>query len=408
MTHASGNPNHVQVSITADISHLSDGNRRALPYLREAVEITEAVWSKQRKHEDFTAERLAIARELKAAAEFVTDAGFRSFLVGRAGAFRTNSYHQSDIEWVRCLGAPLEIIIGPFDPVDELEGEKEFEGTLGIVLPNQQALVAQYALLASEFEAEIARQYGFLPNYAVDPITFVDVLATGGGARHYTAMASKMPNDGDIRAIVGSKTTLFWNVISAKLRHLTIPIARRVLSVELDLETFVKLIVGHELSHGFNNFNFNIQGEAFGRFASPLEEGKAEVHGVLFLYRMARRGAESRQVAEDAAIACIADSLREIRVGPSEAHAIGARIRYNWLLTTGAMTLRENKLNVQRDMLFVAFSELGEAFHKLFQTHSFEEAQAFIEAFGGVPDSLKSIVESLEDLPVDIDPIFQV
>lgn len=138
MTHTTGNPRRIPVRITADTSHLSEGDKNALPHLIQAVRLIDPLWTKQMAHQNFTAELGAVARELEAAAQFVTHDAFQRFLLSRATAFRTNSYHASDIEWVRCLGAPLELIIGPFEPSEKLGGKKEFEGTLGVVLPDYQ------------------------------------------------------------------------------------------------------------------------------------------------------------------------------------------------------------------------------------------------------------------------------
>lgn len=402
MTHATGDPRKVPVRIGADISHLAAGDKAALPHLIRAVQPIDPLWVKQMSHQDFRTELIAVAEQLEAAARFVTHEGFRNFLLGRAVAFRTNSYHESDTEWVQCLGAPFELIIGPFEPSEKLGGQKEFEGTLGIVLPDQQERVRQYEQLAIEFEEILGRRYGFAPRYTSTPITVVDEIVAAGGAMSFITMASKLPNDEDIRASVGSKTTLFQNIIEAKFRELTLPIARRVLGVELEFETFMKFIIGHELSHGFA---FRFQREHFGPRYYGLEEAKADVFGVLFL---AERGIISRETAEEAAIICIADSLREIRLDIEEAHAVGALMRFNWLQENGALRFDEERIVLERPRLLDAFGTLGDALFRLSQTRSPEEAKSFLGQWGTVPDQLTPIVKSLEHLPVDIHPVFKV
>lgn len=403
MTHASGNPKKVPVCFTADTSHLSDNDKHAVYYLVQAVKVVGFAWRKQMGL-DFTAELGEVALELEAAAQLVLHESFQGFLLGRAEAFRTNSFHESDVEWVQCLGAPIELIIGPYEESEKLGGAKELEGTLGIVVPEQQALVAQYEPLARRFEVELGRKYGFTPRYTATPITIIDVMIAAGGALGYTTMASKLPNDEDIRAAVGSKTTLMRNYIAAKFQHLTLPIARRVLGIELDLEIFLRMIIGHELSHGMV---FRFRREHFGPLAYSLEELKAEVFGVLFMYFLAERGVIAREVAEEAAIACIADSLREIRVDLEEAHAVGAVIRYNYLRRM-ALDVEGERIVIAREFLHDAFSLLGDQLYYLSQTRSAEFARSFVEELGVVSDELRSIVKSLEDLPVDIDPIFTV
>ena len=393
------------VSLVVDISHLDPGDLRAFPHLVDAVKRITPVWAKQQIRQDFTNELLAVAEKLEAASQFVTRPDFRDFLRGRAAAFRTNSFHDSDMEWVRCVGTPIELIIGPFEESEKLDGAKEFEGTLGVVLPRQQAVVARYARLARSFESELAQNYGFTARHTATPITIMDVVVVGGGALGYTAMASKLPNDEDIRATLGSKTTLMANYIRAKFEKITRLLALRVLGVELNPEMFLQLIIGHELSHGMA---FRFQREHFGHLAYSLEELKAEVFGVLFMYFLANHRILMWEDAQNAAAACIADSLREIRVDPEEMHAEGALMRCNWALRIGALRFERRQIGLDSDRLTDAFRTLGEKLYVLSQTRSLEAAKSFVEEWGGAPRGLRSIVESVEGLPVDIDPIFQV
>ncbi len=403
MTHATGNP-IPPVRIGADIGHLAEGDRLALPPLVRAVRRIDSVWRRQMARQDYTAELAAVAMELDAAADLVTPGAFRLFLRGRALAFRLKDFRSSDSQWVMYLPDVFELIIGPLEPSEKLGGKKEFEGTLGIVLPDYQEKVRQYEQLAVAFEEELGRRYGFTPRYTSTPITVIDEIIAAGGATAFIAMASKLPNDEDIRASVGSKTTLFRNIIEAKFQHLTLPIARRVLGEEIDAEAFVQLIIGHELAHGFA---FRFQREHFGSLASPLEEVKAEVFGILLLYFLAERGVITRETAEKAAIACIADSIREIRLDPKEAHAIGAFVRLNWFRHV-ALDFQNTKIVIDRESLLIVFSVLGDQLYDLAHECNIDAAKIFIEKWGGVPDSLRSIVRSLEYLPVDIDPIYDV
>ncbi len=405
MNHRTGDPRYIQVSINADITSLSAGDKEALPHLIRAVQLIGPVWTKQMNHQDFSADLRVVAGALEAAAELTTHEDFRKFLYGRALAFRTNSYHASDTEWVQCLGAPFELIIGPFEPTEKLGGEKEFEGTLGIVLPDEQERVRQYEQLAVEFESALAKRYGFIPRYTATPITIIDEVVAAGGAMSFIAMASKLPNDEDIRSSVGSKTTLFRNIIKEKFTHLTFSLAQRILGVELDPEIFLQYIIGHELSHGMN---FRFQRKDFGSLASSLEEAKADVFGVLFLYFLAESGIIARETAEEAAIICIADSLREIRLDVEEAHAVGALMRFNWLQSEDVLRFEGERIVLERSRLLESFGTLGDALYVLTQTHSPEGIKSFVGQWGAVPDQIRPIVRFLKDLPLDIVPIFQV
>lgn len=408
MTLASGKPGNIEVQIRADTSHLSPGDKLALPYLVEAVKQVDLVWLKQTANQDFTAERYAVAEKLEAAARFVPHDGFSSFLNNRAEAFRTNSpadWHQSDEEWVGCVGMSLELLLGPIEPSKRLGGKRAFEGTLGIVLPEEQRRVEQYRGWAVEFEAALASQYGYTSRYEdASIITIMDEIIAGGDTlRNFIPMGSIAPYDQDIRIRAGKKTTLIRNIMEAKLKYLTAPIGQRVMGLTaLDPSIYLLYVLAHELAHGLN---FRFLNDDFGELWYPLEEVKAEVFGILFLYWLAQRGRITRETAEQAAVICGVDSLREIRL-EEDAHAVGARIRYNWLLDIGAFSLDGGKIILHREHFFAAFQSLGDELYQLAQTNSPDAAKIFIEKWGDVPDSLRSIVQSLADLPVDIDPVF--
>lgn len=471
MTHASGNPNkHVPVRISADTSQLAEGDKAALPYLIAAVRgigpiylrqmnqnfaATGGIFDRSRgnnfypagllredilayidQHPDqrdalfnpfsvverrgaalvaipyaefYREECEIVARNLEAAATLVTHSGFQNFLLGRARAFRTNSFHENDREWVQCTGTPIELIIGPFESYEDkiLGIRRDFEGTLGIVPADEQRKIEQYQDFAIEFDVFLGRKYGYTPFYTPTRMTVVDVIITAGsGLYGFIAMADNLPDDEDIRRDVGSKKTFRRNMIEAKFDVMTAPIAQRTLGIQLDPEVFLQFIIGHELAHGLR---FRFAGEQFGPLASPLEELKADVFGVLFLYFLAERGIVSREVAEESAMACIADSIREVRPDLEEAHAVGALIRFNWLRDADALRFEGERIALDRMRLFEAFGKLGNALlYALTQTHSPEAAAKFVGQWATVPEQLWSIVRSLEDLPIDIDPIFEV
>ncbi len=468
MTRASGNPKHVPVSITADTSHLSEGDRLTLPHLVRAVQGINPIYLRQMKQkfaatggifdrsrgnnfhpagltrEEFDAyleqhpkqkEQLlspvtivrrhgpktlrstpyskvysrelgAVVDQLVRAAKFVEHDDFRNFLYRRVMAFLTNFYKGSDVEWVKCLGAPFEIIIGPFESYEDniLGVKRDFEGTLGIVLPDEQKRVERYQILAVGFDNFLGGKYIYTPRYTSTPMTVVDeIVAAGGNLYGFIAMAGNLPNDEDIRQEVGSKKTFFRNVIEAKFQIITGPIAERVMGLTLDSQLFLMFIIGHEICHGLP---FRFAGEDFGPLASSLEEAKADVFGVLFMYFLADQRIITWEAANNAAIMCIADGLREIRFDEKEAHGKGSLIKYGWFLKEGAIRFDGGKIIIERNRLHHSFETLGAALYELSQSKSYAKAQEFLTIWGLMPEGLLSIIRSLADLPVDIDPVF--
>ena len=107
-------------------------------------------------------------------------------------------------------------------------------------------------------------------------------------------------------------------------------------------------------------------------------------------------------------MACIADSMREVRVNLEEAHAVGALMRFNWLREAGALRFEGNRIALERSLLRGAFETLGDRLYALTQTPSPEAAAKFVGQRATVSDPLRFIVGFLEELPVDIVPKFEV
>ncbi len=349
-----------------------------------------------------------VATHLDTAANLTTHDAFRSFLRGRIMAFLTNDYLRSDREWVQCLGAPFELILGPYESDgDSFWGVKRFfEGTVGIVRQDMQQMLDGYQDRAVEFNAFLGKEFGYSAPTKRGPITMVDeVLAVGDPI---ATMGSQLPNDQIIREKEGSKRTLFYNIIVEQYRNLVEPILRYAIreydTAVLDLETYIEFIKAHEVCHGGVAFRF--QAPDFRPYSFRLEEAKADVLSIPFQFFLA-----GQKNAERFAVLLIADAIREIRRDGKEAHGQGSIIKLSWLLEAGAIRVEHGKIVVVHERLYRAFWELGKALYDLSQTGSLDRATRvaeFIGRWGSMPAELASVIESMPHIPTNIRPVFAV
>ncbi len=473
MAHATGKEGHAPVTIRADHSRLSREDQEALALIVTAAQIMNIAYRKQRSQaslethapfdpeaksslypDDATKEQLddylkahpdereallspfsavrrtedgfntvafseLYASELQAAADaldeaagLVTYPAMRTFLRSRANAFRTNQYRESDMAWISANDAPFEVTIGPYESYqDKLYGMKRmFEAVVGIVREDEtaEALVFQEQIL--RFDAALGNRYGYETRPTLTPMQVVDALLTAGESLYeYVPMAYNLPNDRDIHQEAGSKKVFLYNIMEAKLRTMTLPIAERVLDPALlgclSAATMHKFIVGHEGAHGLS---FHFSGEEFESHHSSLEEGKADVFGLLFLYFLADEGLLPLTLVEEAVIGHFTDGLRQIRFGIDEAHAVGSLIQYNWLLGTGAIDIKDRKLSFNRPLFRDSLQGLGDSMYALSQTRSVTAAVSYTKEHGQVPAGILELIEGLGDIPIDIDPQFEV
>jgi len=471
MAHATGKPqDHIRVPIFADTSHLSYRDLRALMFLIAATRCTNPIYLTQMKQDldngnifdrsrgtnyypegmsredietyldehpserdaimsPFTVvekygERLVaipyseyycgilsyISTLLEKAASSSDNKSFRTFLKSRARAFRTNEYRESDIDWIRVSGAPLELTIGPYENYeDHLFGiKRDIQGVLGVVLPNETAMAQEYQEWVTKFDAFLGAKYGYHASTRLTPMVVIDEILAGGHPWYgYAPMAYNLPNDADIQQEVGSKKVFIRNVMRAKMELITKLIANRLLDPHiaalLEPSIFMSSVIGHESSHGLS---FRFDGTNFGNLGSPLEEGKADIFGLNFLYFLAEKGIVENDVPEKAIIGKLVDGLRQIRFGLQEAHAIGTLIQYNWFLKHDAVRFGGRGLEFKPALFRQTLNGLCDEFYSLSQTRDRNAAEHFIGTWGQVPNEIRTIIASFDGIPVDIDPMF--
>jgi hypothetical protein len=100
--------------------------------------------------------------------------------------------------------------------------------------------------------------------------------------------------------------------------------------------------------------------------------------------------------------------FRSVRFGITEAHGRGVAMQFNYLTDEGAI-----KFNEQNGTFSVDETKVRNAVRKL--THelltieaegSYEKAKALLDRYAVIRPQMKSALDKLQDVPVDIEPIF--
>ncbi|MDA2922217.1 hypothetical protein MYX07_03040 [Patescibacteria group bacterium AH-259-L07] len=335
---------------------------------------------------------------------------FQKFLLGRAQAFRTNEYKQNDVEWIQANDSPFELILGPSMCYDDtfLGIKRSFDGMLGIVAKKETQRAGQYKEWTAKFDAWLGKRYGYeAKGMLVSMIIMDEIIASGDAFYNYVYSAWNSRVDDDIHKTVDSKKVLIRNAIDAKLNCLTIPIAKCIVSPQelslFDSSNYFLFIIGHELSHGLS---FHFGGKNFFDLGAPFEEAKADVFGLYFFQFLADQGEIAQGIAANAVIVRVIDGLRQVRLSLEGPHAVGTLVQYNWLLKHGAFRFSGQGFEFNPDCFRSAISTLGDEFYKLSQVDDYEIVKQFVDKWGGVPDEIRRMCESLEGMPVDIDPVF--
>ncbi|HMB52360.1 MAG TPA: hypothetical protein VKU40_03530 [Thermoanaerobaculia bacterium] len=361
------------------------------------------------------------AEKLRAAAEATSNESLARFLRLRADAFLSDDYYESDLAWMD-LDAPVEVTIGPYETYEDgLFGYKAaFESFVTVALPEESAALARYkdALPSLERNLPIADEHKNLDRGTDSPIRVVDVVGTYGDARAgVQTLAFNLPNDERVREAKGSKKVLLRNVMQAKYDSILLPIAERVLAPEdagkVDFDAYFNFVLHHELAHGLGPGRITVDGRdtevrlELKENYSTLEEAKADVMGVYDILALVERGEMPTAIAETLPDTYLAGLFRSVRFGLDEAHGQGVAAQFNYLLDRGALTVDDDgRFAVVDERFQPAIEELLAEMLELQANGDYDGTVAFLDRWGVASDELRAAVDRLEDVPVDIRPLY--
>ncbi len=362
------------------------------------------------------------AKLLREAAKLATNKTLKDFLNKRAAAFASNDYYDSDVAWMD-LDAPIDVTIGPYETYeDELFGYKAaFEAYVTLRDDAESGKLAKFSKYLQEIEDNLPID----PKYrnpklgAASPIRVVnEVFSSGEGNSGVQTAAFNLPNDERVVKEKGSKRIMLKNVQDAKFNKILIPISRVVLDPaqqrDLAFEAFFTHILTHELMHGLGPHNITVNGEQttvrkqLKELYSAIEEAKADITGLWALQYLIDKGVVDREMQRTLYTTNLASMFRSVRFGVTEAHGRGVAMQFNYLTDEGAI-----KFNDQSGTFNVDETKVREAVRKL--THelltieaegSYDKAKAILEKYAVIRPAMKSALDKLISVPVDVEPIF--
>ena len=361
------------------------------------------------------------AELLREAADQTDHPSLERYLRLRADAFLSDDYYESDMAWMD-LDAPVEVTIGPYETYeDELFGYKAaFEAFVTVDLPEQSAALARYEerLPWLERNLPIPDEHKNLDRGAESPIRVVDEVFTGGDTKAgVQTIAFNLPNDERVREAKGSKKVLLRNVMRAKYDQILVPIAERVLAAEdvehVSFDAYFDEVLHHELSHGLGPGTITIDGREtevrleLKELYSTLEEAKADVMGVYNILALIEEGEMPAELRETLEPTYVAGLFRSARFGVHEAHGQGVVAQFNYLMEKGALTVdEEGRFHAVSERFPEAIESLLAEMLMLQAKGDYAGTAEFLERYGQPGEELLAAIERLEDVPVDIRPIY--
>jgi len=363
------------------------------------------------------------AKLLREAAALSDDPAFAEFLQQRADALLSDDYYKSDLTWLDLKDPKFDLILAPYETyLDELLGVKTSYGAA--VLVRNEAESKKLAL----FQKYVSEIQDALPLPSADRpskrghLTPMEVMETpfrAGDLRHgYQAVADTLPNDPRIHQEKGTKKIFFQNFMDVRVHTIILPIAQRLMrpdqANQVSEEGYMAGTLMHEISHGLGPAYARTSGgtmdirEAIGPLYPGLEEAKADVVGMFGLKWLADRGVFPQRRLEEYYASYIAGIFRTVRFGIAEAHGRAEMMEFNYLAEQEAVARDpvSGRYVINYARLPGALQTLARELLEMEATGDRSRVEKWLGKYDDMPLALRSGLNRLSNIPVDIDPLF--
>ena len=370
----------------------------------------------------FREELTRAADLLREAAGLTDNASLAAFLRARADAFLTDDYYASDMLWMD-VDSRVEITIGPYETYEDgLFGYKAaFEAFVTVTDPAESQRLARFKDVLPWLESSLPLpEADKNPNRGSDsPIRVVDEVYTAGDTRTgVQTIAFNLPNDERVREAKGSKKVLLRNIMDAKFTTILTPIAERLVVADqlgdLAAESFFLHTLWHEMSHGLGPGRIVKDGRdtevrlELKDLYSAIEEAKADAMGPWCIFRLQERGEFPASIYREQAATYLAGLFRSVRFGIGEAHGVANALQFNYLLEKGVIVAEGGKFRISYAAFPGAIAQLVGELLTVQAAGDYAGAKALLDRYGVMPPVLAEALARLDDVPVDILPLYDV
>ena len=370
---------------------------------------------------EYQPELARAAALLRDAAAAASEPTLKRFLTARAAAFLSNDYYDSDLAWMELKGT-IEPTIGAYEVYeDELFNYKA--GFESFITVQDEGETAKLQKFAGELQ-DIENHLPIDPKYrnpkigGLAPIVVVnEIFAAGDGNRGVQTAAFNLPNDERVVREKGSKRVMLKNIQDAKFAKTLVPISKVVLSpadqANVSFDAFFTHTVVHELMHGLGPHNITVGGrpttvrQELKETYSALEEAKADISGLFAIQHMIDKGVLPKSLETPLYTTYLASCFRAIRFGVNEAHGRGIAMQLNYLLDYGAfLSGGDGTFAVNPGKIKEGVAALTREFMTIQAEGSYAKAREMAARLGVVRPEIKTALDKLTNVPVDIEPEF--
>lgn len=371
--------------------------------------------------QQYKAELTKAAELLDKAAELADNGNFADYLNMRAEALLTDDYQASDFAWMEMTDNPIELVYGPIETYEDmLFGYRAaFESYVLIKDMAWSEKLKKYAAtlpalqkglpVPAEYKAEVPGSNSQLNAY--DVVYYAGHSNAGG-----KTIAINLPNDEEVQLAKGTRRLQLKNAMKAKFDKILVPISDVLIVPEqrknITFNAFFNNTMFHEVAHGLGIKNtINDKGtvrHSLKEFASPLEEGKADILGLYMVTQLFNQGVISEGKLEDYYTTFLAGIFRSVRFGASSAHGKANMIRFNYFAEQNAFVRNEQGLySVDMANMQKAMNGLSNLILKLQGDGDYQGVSDLFDNMGMIKPQLAGDLDRLAKANIPVDIVFE-
>uniref|UniRef100_A0A5B7BD41 Putative nudix hydrolase 3 n=1 Tax=Davidia involucrata TaxID=16924 RepID=A0A5B7BD41_DAVIN len=364
------------------------------------------------------------AELLHKAGDLTSSPSLKRLLHGKADAFLSNDYYDSDMAWME-LDSKLDVTIGPYETYeDALFGYKAtFEAFIGVRDDKATAQVKLFGDHLQVLEQNLPMDNVYKSEDVIAaPIRVIQLVYNAGDVKGPQTVAFNLPNDERIVKDRGTSMVMLKNVSEAKFKLILQPIADACITKELrdnvDFDSFFTHTICHECCHGIGPHTITLpNGQKstvrmeLQELHSALEEAKADIVGLWALKFLIGQGLLSKSLVKSMYVSFLAGCFRSVRFGLEEAHGKGQALQFNWLFEKGAFVLHPDEtFSVDFAKVEGVVESLSREILTIQAKGDKDAARTLLQKYCKMTQPLKVALEKLEkvQVPVDIAPEFPI
>jgi hypothetical protein len=362
---------------------------------------------------------------LKQAADMVENQSLSKYLKSRAEAFLSDQYRQSDMDWMDVKDSRLEVTIGPYEVYEDhlFNYKAAFECFITAKDPEESKKLAKVAAYVKELEANlpIEDKHKNFERGSSSPILVTDLIYSAGDTRAgVQTLAFNLPNDEVVREQKGSKKVMLKNISHAKFDAILKPIASRAVLKQqqefVTFEAYFNQTLMHEVAHGLGPGLISSEGKRvpvsllLKEQYTTIEEAKADVLGVHNTLFLISKKEMPERLRKETFVTFLAGFFRSVRFGVHESHGRANLIAFNYLLEKGAYRYHQEEkcFSVDLDKVPAVVEALAKEILMVQALGDYDQAKAFVDRYAKLGPEIQGVLDSLKDIPVDIEPQFEI